>query len=221
MPAQPGAGGCPEVGPPSNTALKTPISVETTIGSLRTRSDRPPALRHPGFALKDPAVVAAEHRTPPALRAHPGDAGFLRAYLRVRLSGYVRMSAGPYRWCRDISCSRLQIGGAGPVRVRLSAQPTVSSFSASLGAGGPPVALTESEANISLSHRLSSLLSAVFEGKATGGHPAAPGCAVFSTTRIDGRTVMRAAIVNHRTSVEDVHFAIRGVVEAVRGSSGG
>jgi len=39
------------------------------------------------------------------------------------------------------------------------------------------VALTESEANISFSQRLSSLLSAVFEGKATGGHPAAPSCA--------------------------------------------
>jgi len=39
------------------------------------------------------------------------------------------------------------------------------------------VALTESEANMSWSQRLSSLLSAVFEGKATGGHPAAPGYA--------------------------------------------
>ena len=34
------------------------------------------------------------------------------------------------------------------------------------------MALTESEANISSSQRLSSLLSAVFEGKATGGPPA-------------------------------------------------
>ena len=53
----------------------------------------------------------------------------------------VRIFAAPYRWCR---------AGAGPA----SAVPTASTFSASLGAGGPPVALTESEANMSCSQRL-------------------------------------------------------------------
>ncbi len=38
------------------------------------------------------------------------------------------------------------------------------------------------------------------------------GDAVFSTTKIDGRTVLRAAIVNHRTRFEDIDFAISATV---------
>ncbi len=41
------------------------------------------------------------------------------------------------------------------------------------------------------------------------------GEAVFSTTRIRGRTVLRAAIVNHRTSEADVDRAIGAVAEAI------
>lgn len=40
------------------------------------------------------------------------------------------------------------------------------------------------------------------------------GRAVFSTTRIADRTVLRAAITNHRTSEADIHHALEGVVEA-------
>ncbi|MBS1228160.1 MAG: Glutamate decarboxylase [Proteobacteria bacterium] len=37
------------------------------------------------------------------------------------------------------------------------------------------------------------------------------GDAVFSTTKLDGRTVIRAAITNHRTSEEDIIYAISAV----------
>ncbi len=37
------------------------------------------------------------------------------------------------------------------------------------------------------------------------------GQAVFSTTRIEGVTCLRAAIVNHRTTVSDIHAAIKSV----------
>jgi aromatic-L-amino-acid/L-tryptophan decarboxylase len=37
------------------------------------------------------------------------------------------------------------------------------------------------------------------------------GTAVFSTTRLDGRTYLRAAIVNHRTHDEDIDLAIAAV----------
>lgn len=40
------------------------------------------------------------------------------------------------------------------------------------------------------------------------------GRAVFSTTRIADRTVLRAAITNHRTSEADIHYALESVVEA-------
>lgn len=40
------------------------------------------------------------------------------------------------------------------------------------------------------------------------------GNAVFSTTHINGKTVLRAAIVNHRTLDEDIEFAISAVREA-------
>ena len=39
------------------------------------------------------------------------------------------------------------------------------------------------------------------------------GDVVFSTTKIDGRTVIRAAIVNHRTCEADVDYAIAAVVQ--------
>jgi aromatic-L-amino-acid decarboxylase len=45
------------------------------------------------------------------------------------------------------------------------------------------------------------------------------GEAVFSTTRINGRTVLRAAIVNHRTSDADVDRAIDAVADATRAAS--
>lgn len=38
------------------------------------------------------------------------------------------------------------------------------------------------------------------------------GHVVFSTTKINGRTVMRAAIVNHRTRFEDIDFAIDATI---------
>lgn len=38
------------------------------------------------------------------------------------------------------------------------------------------------------------------------------GDAVFSTTKLDGRTVIRAAITNHRTCAEDIAYAISAVV---------
>ena len=40
------------------------------------------------------------------------------------------------------------------------------------------------------------------------------GDAVFSTTHINGRTVLRAAIVNHRTQVADIDYAIAAVLRA-------
>jgi glutamate/tyrosine decarboxylase-like PLP-dependent enzyme len=40
------------------------------------------------------------------------------------------------------------------------------------------------------------------------------GEAVFSTTAIAGRTVLRAALVNHRTTERDVDFAIEAVERA-------
>lgn len=40
------------------------------------------------------------------------------------------------------------------------------------------------------------------------------GTAVFSTTTLNGRTVLRAAIVNHRTRREDVERAVEGVLRA-------
>jgi glutamate/tyrosine decarboxylase-like PLP-dependent enzyme len=40
------------------------------------------------------------------------------------------------------------------------------------------------------------------------------GSVVFSTTRIAGRVVMRAAITNHRTTAEDVRFAVAAVERA-------
>lgn len=40
------------------------------------------------------------------------------------------------------------------------------------------------------------------------------GEAVFSTTKIQGITVLRAAITNHRTRLEDIHFAIEAVRSA-------
>jgi aromatic-L-amino-acid/L-tryptophan decarboxylase len=44
------------------------------------------------------------------------------------------------------------------------------------------------------------------------------GEAVFSTTRIGGRTVIRAAITNHRTTPDDVEAAIAAVQDALRGT---
>jgi aromatic-L-amino-acid/L-tryptophan decarboxylase len=41
------------------------------------------------------------------------------------------------------------------------------------------------------------------------------GDAVFSTTKIDGQTVLRAAIVNHRTTPQDIAAAIAAVEHAV------
>jgi glutamate/tyrosine decarboxylase-like PLP-dependent enzyme len=38
------------------------------------------------------------------------------------------------------------------------------------------------------------------------------GDAVFSTTKLDGRTVIRAALTNHRTCVDDIVYAIAAVV---------
>ena len=42
------------------------------------------------------------------------------------------------------------------------------------------------------------------------------GTAVFSTTILNGRTVLRAAIVNHRTRFDDVERAVEGVLRASR-----
>jgi glutamate/tyrosine decarboxylase-like PLP-dependent enzyme len=42
------------------------------------------------------------------------------------------------------------------------------------------------------------------------------GEAVFSTTRIHGRTVLRAAIVNHRTCDADVDYAVDAAIAAAR-----
>jgi len=42
------------------------------------------------------------------------------------------------------------------------------------------------------------------------------GDAVFSTTVINGKTCLRAALVNHRTTSEDIRYAIRAVEDAVR-----
>lgn len=42
------------------------------------------------------------------------------------------------------------------------------------------------------------------------------GQAVFSTTRLEGRTVLRAAIANHRTRAEDVDIAVAAVQAAAR-----
>jgi len=42
------------------------------------------------------------------------------------------------------------------------------------------------------------------------------GDAVFSTTRIQGKTVIRAAIINHRTQEADVEAAVRSVQRACR-----
>lgn len=41
------------------------------------------------------------------------------------------------------------------------------------------------------------------------------GHVVFSTTKIDGLTVIRAAIVNHRTRFEDIDFAINATIELI------
>jgi len=41
------------------------------------------------------------------------------------------------------------------------------------------------------------------------------GDAVFSTTKLDGRTVIRAALTNHRTCADDIVYAI-GAVARVR-----
>lgn len=38
------------------------------------------------------------------------------------------------------------------------------------------------------------------------------GDAVFSTTKLDGRTVIRAALTNHRTCADDIVYAIAAVV---------
>ncbi|MEM1287884.1 MAG: pyridoxal-dependent decarboxylase, partial [Pseudomonadota bacterium] len=46
------------------------------------------------------------------------------------------------------------------------------------------------------------------------------GEAVFSTTKIDGRSCLRAAIVNHRTTEADVREAIAAVEREVRSCSG-
>jgi aromatic-L-amino-acid/L-tryptophan decarboxylase len=40
------------------------------------------------------------------------------------------------------------------------------------------------------------------------------GQAVFSTTKVKGRTVIRAAITNHRTCAADIHYAIDAVCQA-------
>lgn len=42
------------------------------------------------------------------------------------------------------------------------------------------------------------------------------GDAVFSTTVINGKTCLRAALVNHRTTSQDIRYAIRAVEAAVR-----
>jgi aromatic-L-amino-acid decarboxylase len=42
------------------------------------------------------------------------------------------------------------------------------------------------------------------------------GQAVFSTTQINGRTVIRAAIVNHRTKFKDIELSINAVLDAVK-----
>ena len=118
---------------PQTRRSRASSGAASRICSLRTRSDRPPALHHPGFALKDPAVGVAEHRTPPALRAHLGDAGARGGMSCSREhivgAGHVVL-AGTYRWCgtcrvrgnislvRDMSCSRGRIVGAGTCRVR-------------------------------------------------------------------------------------------------------
>ncbi len=91
---------------PQTRRSKARPGVATTTGSLRTRSDRPPALRHPGFALKDRTVGQAEHRTPPALTAHFGSADIPRI--------------GPEFVSTDMrECSRGHIVSTRPARVRV------------------------------------------------------------------------------------------------------
>ena len=46
------------------------------------------------------------------------------------------------------------------------------------------------------------------------------GSAVFSTTVVDGRPCLRAAIVNHRTTTADVEAAVRAAERAVRAAGG-
>lgn len=41
------------------------------------------------------------------------------------------------------------------------------------------------------------------------------GACVFSTTTIDGKTLIRAAIVNHRTQMQDIESVINAVIEAL------
>jgi len=45
------------------------------------------------------------------------------------------------------------------------------------------------------------------------------GHVVFSTTKIDGRTVIRAAIVNHRTRFEDINYSIQAVLDLIHSDS--